>query len=225
MIRINLLPIKKQQEKESSKRLLFVFVVLIVAECILLIFPYSWQKSKLTEIQNENSAKKQEINTLKEQVKDVERLTGEKNKLTEQLDVLGALEKGRSGPVRVMDEMQLILSTPRSELERLTFDKRGWNSKWEPDRLWFNSFQEGGGFFKLVGGARSTDDVAEFLQRLSSSIYFDSIRLVYAEEKIESKVKFEFVRFEIEGAISYDPRGRKADDDKGKKGKKGGKGS
>ncbi len=119
MIRINLLPIKKQQEKESSKRLLILFFLIIIAECFLLWIPYASEQSKREKIVGENSQKQQEIESLKTQVKDVERLTGEKNNLTEQLNVLSSLESGRAGPVRVMDEVQLILSTPRNELERV----------------------------------------------------------------------------------------------------------
>ena len=53
----------------------------------------------------------------------------------------------------------------------------------------------------LRGGARTNDDVAEFLQRLSSSVHFDSVRLGSVEQ--QESGSFEYVVFEISGRISY----------------------
>ncbi len=201
MIRINLLPIKKQQEKESSKRQLVLFVLLLLIEMVVLFFLYSDKSGDLDEIVNENNVKAAAIEELKKQVADVEKLTQQKVLLEEQIGVLDQLELGRGGPVRVMDEVQLILSPPRNELEKLTQGKKGWNAKWDPSRLWFNGFVEDNNNFSLTGGARTNDDVAEFLQRLSTSVYFDDVRLGSVEQQ-ESE-KFEYVIFEISGRISY----------------------
>ena len=201
MIRINLLPIKKQQEKESGRRQIVLFFLLLAVEAVVLYFLYNGKNEDLSSITQENQTTQAAIETLKKQVADVEKLTKEKTLLQEQIGVLDQLEEGRSGPVRVLDEVQLILSPPRNELEKLTHAKKGWNSKWDPTRLWFNAFGEDGGAFALSGGARTNDDVAEFLQRLSTSVYFDNVRLG-AVEKVDSKT-FEFVSFEISGQISY----------------------
>jgi Tfp pilus assembly protein PilN len=97
--------------------------------------------------------------------------------------------------------MQMMLSLPRNDLERLTQVKKGWNSQWDPGRLWFTSFQEQEGEFSLVGGGRTNDDVAEFLQRMSTSVYFDKVKLGPVEK--QGGTQFEFVTFELSGIISY----------------------
>lgn len=201
MIRINLLPIKKQQEAESSKRQLVLFGFLILIEIVVLYFVYGNKNGELDQITQKNSVKAAAIEELKKQVADVEKLTKEKSLLEEQIGVLDQLEAGRSGPVRVMDEIQLVLAQPRNELEKLTYDKRGWNAKWDPSRLWINTFAEENGAFGLTGGARTTDDVAEFLQRLSTSVYFDDVRLGSAEA--QDSQGFSYVVFEISGLITY----------------------
>ena len=152
MIRINLLPIKKQQEKESNKRQLVLFMLLLFAEVVILYFVYSSKDQDLVQITSENSVKAAAIEELKKQVADVEKLTKEKSLLEEQIGVLDQLESGRAGPVRVLDQIQLVLSQPRNELEKLTQGKKGWNPKWDPSRLWFNSLAEQGGIFGLEGG-------------------------------------------------------------------------
>jgi len=229
MIRINLLPTKKHQEAEDSKRQLLLFAVLLVVVCVVLYFPLQIKQAELAKVKGENQNAASEIKTLKDELKTVESSTKERDSLKQQLDVLVSLERDRSGPVRVMDEMQMILSQPRNELESLTFGNRGWNTKWEPDRLWFNSFNETGGRFLLKGGARSSDDVAEFLQRLASSVYFSDVQLVQAlqkSSKTSPAMVFEFISIEVVGSLSYNPNKPKEPEKgkKGKKGKKGGKG-
>lgn len=110
---------------------------------------------------------------------------------------------GRSGPVRILDEIQKILSSPSNDLERLEFEKRGWNPRWDNGRLWFNDFSERKGSFQLSGGARTADDVAEFLQRLSSSIYFSDIRLIRSQETKAVKGKSPHTTFKVKGKVSY----------------------
>jgi type IV pilus assembly protein PilN len=201
MIRINLLPIRKEQQRESSRRQLILFAVIIALECVALYPLFATKDSELGEVQTEIQAKQAQIAKLKIEAQDVEKLTTEKNQLEAQLAVLDKLEAGRSGPVRILDNLQKILSSPRNDLERLEFEKRGWNPRWDPTRLWLNDFSEAKGGFELSGGARTADDVAEFLQRLSSSVYFDEVRLLSSEEA--STKDFLYTKFGVEGQVSY----------------------
>lgn len=219
MIRINLLPTRQLYEEETGKKQLAVFAVLLLLVCVALYFPYMSQANVLKKAKSDNTNKKAEIERLKVQVKDVERLTKEKNQLEAQINVLEKLETGRSGPVRVLDDVQKVLSAPANPLQKLDFQRNGWADNWDPSQLWFNSFEESAGVFGLKGGARTSDDVAEFLQRLSSSKYFNSVRLITAEQSKIKKPDFEFVSFEITGKLTYSgkapepppaPKGKKA---------------
>lgn len=201
MIRINLLPIKKEQEKESGKRQLVVFGIVLLALLVVFYALYSWKSGELSDVTAENTRKAGEIETLKKDVADIEKLTKEKAVLQEQLGVLDTLQQGRSGPVRVLDEVVRILSAPSTEFEQVAFEKENWDPNWDPSRLWFNSLLEEGGAFRLEGGARTSDDVAEFLQRLSSSVFFEGVRLVSLEQTEQDG--FKYVVYEITGRISY----------------------
>jgi Tfp pilus assembly protein PilN len=220
MIRINLLPIKEKERSEASKRQLILFVCLILVELVVLYFVYGNKSGELDKLTTENNIKSAAIEDLKKQVADVEKLTKEKSLLEEQIGVLDTLA-GRAGPVKVLDDVQLILSPPRDEYEKLRRSQDdGWNVKWDTDRLWFNSFQENKGNFGLSGGARSNDDVAEFLQRLSASNYFENVRLVSVSQ--QDGTDFDFVTFEVLGRINYDPGGKAPADPKAVKPGKGG---
>lgn len=201
MIRINLLPIKDTIRKETSKRQLILFGVLLLVQLLVFYLVYSSRAGERDDLRQQNTDKNSQIELLKKQVADVEKLTKEKKLLEEQIGVLDNLEEGRSGPVKVLDEVQLILNQPKNDLQRLTYDKKGWNPKWDPSRLWFNGLRERNGDFQLSGGARSSDDVAEFLQRLSTSVYFEEVRLLSVDQR--EKDDFVYVVFELRGRISY----------------------
>jgi len=201
MIRINLLPIRKEQQRESSRRQLILFAVVIALEVVALYPLYASKDGELSDINTEIVAKKAQVAKLKVEATAVGKLTLERDQLSAQLAVLDSLEAGRSGPVRILDNIQKILSSPRNDLERLEFEKRGWNPRWDPSRLWFNEFQEATGAFSLSGGARTADDVAEFLQRLSSSVYFSKVRLLHSQEA--SSTDFVYTKFEVQGEVSY----------------------
>lgn len=201
MIRINLLPIKKRRQKETSRRLLILFGILILAEIIVLYPIYASKSSELDDMKAENTRIQTSITELTVKAQRLDQLNSEKTQLVAQLNLLSQLEQGRSGPVRVLDEVQIVLSQPRNELDRLTFDKLDWSTKWDPGRLWFNEFEEKDGQFSLTGGARTNDDVAEFLQRLSSSVYFDNVRLL-GSEQVDTP-NFQFVSFEVTGNLTY----------------------
>lgn len=201
MIRINLLPIKKQQQKETSRRLLILFAVAIIAEIIILLPFYLSKAEDVDRAKADNSRIQQSINDLGTKVQATEALNTEKATLLLRLGVFKQLESGRSGPVRVLDEVQNVLSQPQNELDQLTFDKRNWSTRWDPSRLWFNEFEEKDGNFRLVGGARTNDDVAEFLERLSTSVYFENVRLLSSEQVDEKD--FQYVNFEVTGNLTY----------------------
>jgi Tfp pilus assembly protein PilN len=175
----------------------------MLIQLVIFYFVFSHKAEELDTITQDNSNKASAIEQLKKQVADVEKLTTEKGLVEEQIGVLDQLQVGRAGPVRVLDEIQLILSKPRNDLDRLTYDKRGWNAQWESERLWFNDMSENKGVFSLSGGARSSDDVAEFLQRLSTSLFFEDVRLLSVDQQEDKAAKFSFVRFEIKGKITY----------------------
>ncbi len=201
MIRINLLPTRKEAEREASKRQLIVFVAILLLLCAGFYPVWATKASEVDDMQATVAKKRNEINTLKAKVKDIETLKRNKEALEKQINVLNELEAGRSGPVRVLDEMQTLLTAPQNELDKITFEKRGWNSRWDPSRLWINSLRENGGKFTMDGGARTADDVAEFLLRMSSSVYFSDVKLLSSTHV--DATGFSYVKYNVSGQIVY----------------------
>ena len=64
--------------------------------------------------------------------------------------------------------------------------------------------KKGAGGFKLSGGAVNADDVAEFLQRLSSANYFENVELdvVSADDDLPTRVAGAYTRGGWEGLVA-----------------------
>ena len=68
-------------------------------------------------------------------------------------------------------------------------------------RLWLEEFKEKGGEFTLTGGAVSADDVAEFLQRLTTAKHFTAVELDFVQAT--SGKSSRLVDFSLKGKILY----------------------
>ncbi|MEC9399766.1 MAG: hypothetical protein VX475_19215, partial [Myxococcota bacterium] len=166
MIRINLLPVSDEEVITQARIQLLLFVGLLVIEAIVLFLIFASNNSEIEELDTELNKKRAVVAQIKKDVQDADALKKETEKLEKQLDVLNQLKQKRSGPVRVLDELQSIMSPPRDEEDRFAQLQKNWNVEWDTRRLWIHQLEEAGGMFELSGGAVNADDVAEFLQRL-----------------------------------------------------------
>lgn len=201
MIRVNLLPIKQQKRRSAGRAQLVVFTVLILAELAVLGLLYLNESSQLEKRQAEVMHSQQEVEKAQAAVKDAEQLEKQKEQLTQQLAVLDRLEAQRSGPVRVLDELQSMLSPPRNESDRFNQLQKNWNVEWDARRLWIASFSENEGKFNLNGSAVNADDVAEFLQRLSTGRHFYDVELDVVQTAGGQGTRT--VTFKIYGKLDY----------------------
>lgn len=212
MIRVNLLPIKEARRRSAGRAQLLIFAVLILLE--LGVFAVVWmaEKNELAELEEDVATNKEKKEAAEEEVADIEQLKEDKESLQEKVDVLEELEQRRTGPVRVLDELKVMLTEPRNEAERRIQHKElGWNPDWNPERLWLADLTEEGGSFELQGYALKLDDVAQFLERLTTSDFFIEPDLVYVRATTEDDVRM--VEFSITGELSYAVEA--ADDDDG----------
>jgi type IV pilus assembly protein PilN len=208
MIRVNLLPIKQARRRTAGKTQLAVFAAVLLSEIALLVLIWVTTTSDLSKLQEDVARNEQAVKVAKNEVKDAEQLQKDRDALTQQLTILADLERQRSGPVRVLDELQAMVSPPRNEEDRFAQLRKNWNVEWDTRRLWIESTKETNGAFILKGGAVNADDVAEFLQRLSTGQYFYDVELDVVTAVV-SKGRNEgdrTVTFELRGKVSYSGR-------------------
>ncbi len=207
MIRVNLLPIKQARRRSAGRTQLIVFVALILAEIAVLALLYVIETSEADKLKSEVATLTQQVEKDKADVKNAEELQAKEKQLTQQLSVLTELEAKRTGPVRVLDELQAILSPPRNEEDRFAQLQNNWNVDWDSRRLWIESLEENSGSFEMTGLAVNADDVAEFLQRLSTAKHFTDVELNVVEAKQQKGANdtTRTVTFSVNGKITYNP--------------------
>jgi len=120
--------------------------------------------------------------------------------------VLDSLVEGQAGPVKMLDELSLILTPVTDPILKLNVQKRGWNPDWDPKRLWIEAFREEKRKLKINGYARTNDDLAEFLHRMNTSKHFVNVRLNLSESVQASQMDgLKLVRFDLDALTIYGP--------------------
>lgn len=167
MIRINLLPVKAAQKKEKLKGQLIVALAAVVVTLALCGLAYLQLTSWVEEARSNVDAKKQEIARLTKIIGEVNDYKKRQEGLRAKLDVLDNLDKSRRGPVMILDELYKAL----------------------PEKLWLDSFKEGGGTVNLAGVATNEETVAVFMRNLEASPQFERVSLGGVQQAVQDGVK------------------------------------
>lgn len=184
MVRINLLPVKTSRKKEAGKQQLVLLAVVLVAG---LVFNYGWAAQRagvLKEAKDAVTRKKAEIAQLERIIGEVKNIRAQQDELRKKLDVLDKLKAGRSGPVRMLDELATVI----------------------PKRLWLKKMDEKGGTSIAFDGTAATiDDVSAFMAALKSSKHFGAVELkkTSAVAGKQGATNIRLVDFTITAAVSY----------------------
>jgi type IV pilus assembly protein PilN len=174
MIRINLLPVKAAQKKEKLKSQLMVAAASVLVTLVLCAMAYlqllSWVEEAKTNVED----KKVEVTRLMKTIGEANEYKKRQEALQAKLDVLDKLEKARSGPVVLLDELYKAM----------------------PDKLWLESFKENGQKASLAGLGINEETVALFMRNLEESKAFANISLKGTQQVVKDGVKLN--RFDIE---------------------------
>lgn len=203
MIRVNLLPINKTRRRTAGRTQLVMFAAIILLECIAFGAVYMTQSSRASDLKSEVAQHQAEVNKAEKSVKAAKVLETKQKQLQQQLKILTELEKKRSGPVRVLDELQALLSPPRNQEERHARSRMNWNVEWDTRRLWISALTEKEGDFEMTGSAVNADDVAEFLERLTTASHFHDVQLDYVKAAKSGQSDVNLVTFRVTGKLRY----------------------
>jgi type IV pilus assembly protein PilN len=156
MIRINLLPFRAARKRENIKRQLTFFGLSLLLTFVVIAYLFLQVGSTLGGLKKDKKTVEAELATYEKTIKEINRLEKQIKDLKQKLKVIRDLEAGKTGPVRLLDEV--ALAVPK-------------------DRLWLDSFNEKGGTLTLRGNARDNDTVAEFMVNLERSSLIQSVDL------------------------------------------------
>lgn len=181
MIRINLLPVRASKKREAGKQWLLLFALVAVASLIGNYLWYSDAQRRLDAIKQRISRYEKDVKTLNKIIGEVKNIKAEKKAMEEKLTILKKLRDGRTGPVRVLDELSNIL----------------------PQRLWVKSWDDNNSTVTITGSAINHEEVSVFLTKLKASKFFSNPDLKFTRQKSEAQVDFQ-----ISARVVYDaPQG------------------
>lgn len=215
MIRVNLLPQKREAARKSSAEgsQLWMLAILgaLVLEIVGLAFFHTSKQDELLKISQNNQKIDANINDIKRQIANHGEIKAQLKELRDREEAITKLQAARTGPTSVLLEVSKILSpgrgptTDRDKLEQLKRDNPGAvpNPNWDVRRLWLTSYSEAERLVRLSGLARDGEDVSEFLRRLTLSDYFYDLKLLPASKITDGVTHLELVRFELSAKARY----------------------
>jgi type IV pilus assembly protein PilN len=208
VIRINLLPTRRAKRQEAGQRQFLLMGLAILATIGLIVFFHLQATTELEQAQRDNTILQADVAKLKAELGDYDKVRGQREELLKQRKTIQSLESGRTGPVYLLRELSEILSPGKgptfdrvSYEEILRKDPNAGFTNWETKRAWLESYTEDGLKVKIRGAAKSNEDVAEFLKRLNSSVFFKDVNLDATAQAAKGSVKY--VNFGLSTTVIY----------------------
>ncbi len=118
-------------------------------------------------------------------MKDIENYKSQKEMLAKKMDIIKTLQKNKSGPVRMIDEISTCL----------------------PGKVWLTEFQQKGSSLILKGSAVDNISVSKYMVRLENSPNFKDVELmeIKTDKKTSVKGGASLKGFQIESTVVYNP--------------------
>ncbi len=166
MIRINLLPHRKGRE-DVITRMLVIAGISLGAVAVAIVFAHLSLSSKVSHVEKQISAYNEEIQKLRLDTKDVNKFKAEKEDLQRRLNIIYTLQRAKTGPVRVLDELAKTL----------------------PGKLWLVSLREKDGKMEIKGVATDNPTIAQFMTALEKTGVISTVELVVSQQLEKKDVK------------------------------------
>ena len=155
MIEINLLPHREARRAADLRQTAGLLVLGLVLVGGVIAVVDSGIEKNVARMEATVRQLEADIARYKPEEEQVKVFKAKRSELEDKIDVIKGLDRARSGPVRIMDEL----------------------SKSTPDRLWLTSLQTEGVQIKVEGDSLDTGVVADFLRSLNASPYFTEVDL------------------------------------------------
>ena len=179
MIRINLLP-GEEAERAAGRRENLALGTLVFGVAVAgLVAAHLWQGLRSSSVHHELSRVQTELKAIEGPYADALHIEQQKQELREKLRVIGQLEAKKVGPVRILADL----------------------SSATPDKLWLTDFSDQNGTLRLTGIGVDEQTVADFLRRLGTLPFFQSVDLDETSQVDQDGAKLK--KFVIRGQIDY----------------------
>jgi type IV pilus assembly protein PilN len=162
MIKINLFPFRAARIKENIRRQVTIYLLSVIFLILASSYFYLDLNNKVKTLRGERDVKQKELDSFKDTNRKIAALKKTRAEVEVKLKTIKRLEKGKTGPVRLLDD--IAMSVPE-------------------DKLWLTTLKEQNGTLILNGTAMDNETVADFMDRLQNTQSIESVELVNTRQK------------------------------------------
>jgi type IV pilus assembly protein PilN len=155
MLEINLLPVREARRKADLRQYVMQLLLMLILTVGGIGLVHSRIGDEVERAQARVRQMQNDIDQFKPQLEQVAAFKKRKSELEKKIDVIDGLDRARSGPVLVLNELATRT----------------------PDRLWLTSLSTKGKTISLAGESLDNELVALFLRSLGDSEYFTDVDL------------------------------------------------
>ena len=212
MIRINLLPQKREiRAAETDQRWLIVLLAVVLVEIVIILLFHQMKREELAKQIRANQELTAQIDQIKKSIANHGEIKSQLETLRAREDAINKLLAARTGPTAVLLELSQLLTPGRGPtmdqdvLAQLRKDNPGavFSPSWDARRVWVIGYQETDRVVKIDGFARDGDDVSELARRLTLSVYFSDVKLMPGNRTTDPDTKVDVMRFQLQAKARY----------------------
>jgi type IV pilus assembly protein PilN len=170
MIKINLLPYREKAKKENLKSQIFILSGALVLFLLIILSVHLYFSMSISNMETKIREAEAKLVVLDKKVGDIEGFKRDKKELEQKLGVINSLETNRLFPVRMLDELNLLVPAKEAWLEKIT---------------------QTGQELRVEGMARDNGTVARFMKSMEKAVFVQSVELVVSREKELAGVKLQ----------------------------------
>ena len=163
MIRINLLPFRVARKKESIRKQISIFLLLIFLTIVALVWYTMLINTQILVVKEKTIQVNHEILKYKKKADRVAKIKKNLKILEEKLEIVSSLEKQRGKQLILFDGMTDLIV---------------------PERMWLESFKTNENSVTIKGIAFDNPTIADFMEKLENSSIFGKVDLKTAKIKI-----------------------------------------
>jgi len=162
MIKINLLPYREKEKKENLRRQITILSGTLVLVLLIMLAVQLYFSMSISGMETKIRDADARLIVLNKKVGDIEGFKRDKKELEQKLGVINSLEANRLFPVRMLDELNLLVPAKEAWLEKVT---------------------QTGQDLRIEGMAKDNGTVARFMKSVEKAGFVQSVELVVSREK------------------------------------------
>jgi type IV pilus assembly protein PilN len=170
MIKINLLPYREKAKKANLQHQIIILSGTLGLFLLIVIAVHLYFGMSISSLETKIREADAKLVVLNKKVGDIEGFKRDKKELEQKLGVINSLEKNRLFPVRMLDELNLLVPSKEAWLEKIT---------------------QKGQELRIEGVAVDNGTVARFMKSVEKAGFVQSVELVVSKEKEVVGVKLQ----------------------------------